>query len=89
MLGLINMEHAKQFVVKFDTGYYNNFLMPEDAAQCQRMIEEFMTLVEQNALIGSQGAQIMKQFCTFVQTEDVWHLADMVVPQFRQSRSEK
>lgn len=74
------MEQAKQFLVKFDTGYYNNFLMPEDAAQCQRMIEEFMALVEHNALTGPEGAQIMQQFCTFVQMDDVWHLADMVVP---------
>lgn len=83
------MENDQSWLVKLSLGYYNELRDPIDAATCQHEIESFMDVVESNGLQGPQGARIMKRFCTFVEHPKVWHLAKMVVPQFRLSKEEK
>ncbi|KAI4144892.1 MAG: hypothetical protein L6R39_004005 [Caloplaca ligustica] len=82
------MENDQSWLVKLSLGYYNELRDPIDAATCQHEIESFMDVVESNGLQGPQGARIMKRFCTFVEHPKVWHLAKMVVPQFRLSKEE-
>lgn len=57
--------------------------------QCQRDVERFMEIVEDNGLMGAEGERAMDNFCEFVARTDVWPLAETVVPQFRYSKSEK
>ncbi|KAL8707766.1 MAG: hypothetical protein Q9225_007711 [Loekoesia sp. 1 TL-2023] len=81
------MSQLKSSFDTFDVGRYS-FSDPQQAGQCQKTIEDFMVLVEDNALQSSEGAQSMEEFCKFIEHPNVWHLAEMVVPQLRQSRLE-
>ena len=51
----------------------------------------FMVLVERNdeALLCTEGFQLMMEFCSMVQHEDVWPLAEMVIFQLRMTKEEK
>lgn len=83
------MAHAESFHGKFTLKAYNDLKDTPDLARCQRTVEEFMLLVEQNAFESHGGEQAMGQFCDFLnKEEEVWHLAESVVPEFRQTRSE-
>lgn len=57
---------------------------PLEAARFQRTSLDFMRAVRDNAFIGSkEGVQLMDDFCAFVSSKRVWHLAQNVVPEFR------
>ena len=75
------------YLQKFRLEFYNNLQEPSDSARCLDEIERFMVLVEDNAL--EDPKPVIMEFCDFVEHDDVWHLATMVVPQFRYSRLEK
>ncbi len=62
---------------------------PLDAARFQQTVFEFMKLVKGNSLGDPNGAELMDQFCKFVDDKQVWHLAQTVVPEFRSSREEQ
>lgn len=83
------MEQAEAFRGKFDLQFYNNLQASLDAAQCQRTILDFMALVRDDAFDSLGGGQLVKDFCGLVNHKDVWHLAEMVVPEFRMSKAEK
>ena len=68
---------------------------PLDAARFQHTVMEFMDLVR-NTVIGelSDGSknevrQLVDEFCRFVNDKEVWHLAQMVIPEFRSSLVEQ
>lgn len=77
------------FEGKFNLAYYNNLKLPIDSERCQKTVEDFMALVERNALESQEGLNLMTEFCEFVNHPDVWPLATLVIPQFRLSRVEK
>lgn len=66
-----------------------NVRTPNETIHCQSVIEEFMVLVEANETKGRRGEKAMDEFCKFIGHAHIWHLAEMVVPQIRHSRSEK
>ncbi|KAI4148226.1 MAG: hypothetical protein L6R39_002853 [Caloplaca ligustica] len=47
-----------------------------------------MALVRDDAFDSLGGGQLVKDFCGLVNHKDVWHLAEMVVPEFRMSKAE-
>lgn len=85
----MNMERVNFSEEKLDLTYFNHVQSPQDVVRCQQTIMEFMDLVENNALQDAKGTRLMTDFCGLVNNEDVWHLAKMVVPQFRLSRLEQ
>ncbi len=66
-----------------------DFNNPLDAARFQRTVFEFMKLVNANSLGDPKGAELMDQYCKFVDDKEVWHLAQTMVPEFRSSREEQ
>ncbi len=55
--------------------------------RCINKIERFIILVENNALKDS--GPIILEFCDFVEHNDVWHLATIVMSPFWHSRLKK
>lgn len=55
---------------------------PLEAARFQRTALDFMEAVRSNAFQDKGGVQLMDNFCTFVSSPHVWHLAQNVVPEF-------
>jgi len=55
----------------------------------QKTVIKFMDFVRKNAFRGSEGEELMQRFCIYVNHEKVWHLAEMVVPEFQESWSEQ
>ncbi|KAL8664749.1 MAG: hypothetical protein Q9202_002751 [Teloschistes flavicans] len=82
------MDQVMAFEGKFNLAYYNNLKLPVDSERCQKTVEDFMALVERNAVESQEGLNLMKEFCELVNHQDVWPLATLVVPQFRLSRVE-
>lgn len=71
------------------TGYdINN---PLDAARFQYNVMEFMDLVRHTVInkLSDTNRQLVEKFCKFVDDKEVWHLAQMVVPEFRLSLMEQ
>lgn len=83
------MDALGVFHEKLQLGYYNGLCEPADAARCQESIRQFMTLIEDNTIQLRRDMQLLKDFCNLVDHDDVWHLAAMVIPQFRLSKAEK
>ena len=85
------MDNANFFHGKFDLAYYNHLKRSVNASRCQRVISAFIVLVERNdeALLCTEGFQLMMEFCSMVQYEDIWPLAEMVIFQLRMIKEEK
>lgn len=62
---------------------------PLKVAQFQETVFEFMKLVRDDNLGDPNGAKLMDKFCELVNDKKVWHLAQMVVPEFRSTREEQ
>lgn len=60
-----------------------NLSDPLEGPRLQRVPLEFMEDVRNNVFQGPHGLELMDKFCTFISSKDVWHLAQMVVPEFR------
>lgn len=66
---------------RFEGNYdFNN---AQDLCRIQIAISDFMTLVREGAFIVGRDEGLAESFCRFVDREEVWHLAEMVVPEFR------
>ena len=63
---------------------------PLDAACFQRTVMEFMDLIR-NTVVGgnNNNRHLVDEFCRFVDDKEVWHLAQMVIPEFRSSLVEQ
>ena len=83
------MDHAAKFRERFSLKKFNNLNDPLDAGRYQHTVFEFMEHVRLNAFRGSKGEELMRDFCTYVNHEKVWHLAEMVVPEFRVTLTEQ
>ena len=66
-----------------------DFNNPLEAARFQKTVFEFMKLVKDDSLGDPNGEELMDKFCKLVNDREVWHLAQMVVPEFRSSREEQ
>ena len=55
---------------------------PLSMARFMRTSCEFMDLVRQD-VFNPEDAPLLDQFCEFINSEHVWNLAQMVVPEFR------
>ena len=64
------------------------FKNPLEAAKFQRTVEDFMGLLESSPSDRLIDQKLLDEFCSFVDGEQVWHLAQMVVPEFRPEREE-
>ena len=62
---------------------------PLDAARFQKTVFEFMKRVKDGRFRGPDREELMDMFCKFVDDRKVWHLAQMVVPEFRSAREEQ
>ena len=62
---------------------------PLEAARFQKTVLEFMKNVRDDSLGGPSGKELMDKFCKLVDDREVWHLAQMVVPEFRSAREEQ
>lgn len=58
---------------------------PLDAARFQHNVMEFMSLIRNSDRSNDINQQLVDEFCEFVDDKEVWHLAQMVVPEFRLS----
>ena len=56
---------------------------PLDAARLQRTSMEFMRAVRCDAFHDVDGARLMDDYCKFISSTHVWHLAQNVIPEFR------
>lgn len=56
---------------------------PLEAARLQHTSLEFMEAVRSNMFQYGEGTRLMDEFCSFVSSSHVWHLAQNVVPEFR------
>ena len=56
---------------------------PLKVARFQRTSLDFIKAVRDNVFQGAERVKLMNDFCTFVSSKHVWHLAQMVVPEFR------
>ena len=70
----------------FDTtrlhGDYD-FNNTQDLCLIQSTISDFIMLVREGDLIVNRDEGLADDFCSFVDREEIWHLAEMVVPEFR------
>lgn len=68
---------------------------PLDAARFQQNVMEFMDLVREttvgdfNDKSNNENRRLVDEFCRFVNDKEVWHLAQMVIPEFRSSLVEQ
>ena len=62
---------------------------PLDTAQFQQTVYKFMEPVRADSLGNPNGEELMDKFCKLVDDKQVWHLAQMVVPEFRSGREEQ
>ena len=62
---------------------------PLDTARFQQVVSEFMKLVRADSLGDPNGEELIDKFCKLVDDKQVWHLAQMVVPEFRSGREEQ
>ena len=67
---------------------------PLDAARFQQNVIEFMDLVRSANISelsksNNESRKLVDKFCKFVDDKDVWHLAQMVIPEFRSSLEEQ
>ena len=83
-------DHQKLDKARYDI---NN---PLDAARFQHNVMEFMDLVRNTDVVGELSdrnnninRQLVDGFCGFVDDKEVWHLAQMVIPEFRSSLMEQ
>ena len=56
---------------------------PLKAARFQRTSLDFIKAVRDNAFQGAKRVKLMNNFCTFVSSKHVWHLTQMIMPEFR------
>ena len=63
--------------------------VPLHLARLQRIVEDFMTLVQANEVIYPDDKGILDQFCTLVNNPKVWPLAQIVVPEFRSAKEDR
>ncbi|KAL8799107.1 MAG: hypothetical protein Q9182_006140 [Xanthomendoza sp. 2 TL-2023] len=84
------LDHIQAFQGKFKLEEYSGFEDVLDSGRCLTEIKNFMKLVQDcpNLLIFTDGKQLVDEFCELVNHEDVWHLAEIVVPYFRLSKLE-
>lgn len=54
-----------------------------DLCRVQMTIFDFVTLVKAGALIMGRDEELAEDFCRFVDHKEIWHLAEMMVPEFR------
>ena len=82
-------DHQKLDKARYDI---NN---PLDAARFQHNVMEFMNLVRNTVIdelsdrSNNENRQLVDEFCGFIDDKEVWHLAQMVVPEFRLSLVEQ
>ena len=64
---------------------------PLDSVKFQRTVEVFMALVRSNKLQHSESAHkvLVDQFCDFVDNEEVWCLAQSMIPEFRLAKEDQ
>ena len=62
---------------------FKNLNSADDGMQFQGVVESFMVLVRANRFHNEAGFALMDSFCDYVGHEQVWHLAKMLVPEFR------
>ena len=62
---------------------------PLHAARFQRIVLDFMKLVRAIAARSRVTEDNLNRFCTFVESEPVWHLAQTVIPEFRSALVEQ
>ncbi|KAL8803068.1 MAG: hypothetical protein Q9223_006099 [Gallowayella weberi] len=84
------LDQIQAFQGKFKLEEYSGFEDVLDSGRCLTEIKSFMKLVQDcpNLLIFTDGKQLVDEFCELVNHEDVWHLAEIVVPFFRLSKLE-
>lgn len=83
------MEHVAAFRKRFALKEFNNLNNPLHAAIYQDTVIEFMQFVRDNEFKGTTGQALMRDFLAYVNNEKVWHLAEMVVPEFRETLEEQ
>lgn len=62
---------------------------PLHAARFQRTVLDFMEIVKATAARSRVTKDDLDRFCTFVDSEPCWHLAQTVVPEFRSALVEQ
>ena len=79
------MDRADLFRQRFKLTDHHDLEEPLDAARFMKLVFEFMKDVRAEVWSGTEGQQLMKEFCDMIQHQEVWHLAQTVVPEFRLS----
>lgn len=85
------MDNLKRFKegLRLQREVYNDLNNPQHLGKFQDLVYDFMKEVRANALEDFFGLQLMNDFCALVDDDDVWHLAETKVPEFRLSWEEQ
>ena len=62
---------------------------PLHLARFQRIVEEFVPLLRANDLTYPDNQRLLDDFCTFIDDPEVWHLAQMLTPEFRLAKEDQ
>ena len=83
------MNRMESYRHKFKLISHNDLQEPLDAARFQNVVFKFMEDVRSNVWSTEEGEVLMNDFCDYVKYEEVWHLAQMIVPEFRLALEEQ